>query len=133
MQSVPGETCRKGRETEEVVIYVHPYVHSICGRSMKIDERKPSGQGLTIANSNLERIVCIFYNMTSFKVIQLEMVRGTGFEAVCSALPLQAITNPPTLGDTRSVFDPDWAKVVAAWPTLAPALKAAVIAIIQSK
>jgi hypothetical protein len=63
----------------------------------------------------------------------LEMVRGTGFEPAGSPVQQQPLTDQGTQGGTQNIFDPDLAKIVTAWPALAPALKAAIWAIIQSK
>lgn len=61
------------------------------------------------------------------------MVRGTGFEPVGSTLQQQPLTGQGTQGGTQMLPDPDLAKVVAVWPSMAPALKAAILAIIDSK
>jgi len=44
----------------------------------------------------------------------------------------QPLASPDSQGDSQTIFDADLAKIVTAWPTLAPALKAAILAIIQS-
>ena len=61
------------------------------------------------------------------------MVRGTGFEPAGSTLQQEPLTGQGTQGGTQNLSDPDLAKIVTAWPTLAPALKAAILAIIDSK
>ena len=61
------------------------------------------------------------------------MVRGTGFEPSTLPLEQQPLIRQGTQGGTQMLPDPDLAKIVTAWPTLAPALKAAVLALIQSK
>jgi hypothetical protein len=50
-----------------------------------------------------------------------------------SELQPQSLTKPSTQGGTQSYSDPDLAKVVTAWPTLSAGLKAAIVAIVQSK
>ena len=61
-----------------------------------------------------------------------QMVRGTGFEPAGSTLQQQPLTGQGTQGGTQSSQDTDLAKIVTAWPALTPALKAAILAIIQS-
>lgn len=61
------------------------------------------------------------------------MVRGTGFEPAGSTLQQQSLAGQGTQGGTQSISDPDLARIVTAWPTLSSALRAAVLAILQSK
>jgi hypothetical protein len=63
----------------------------------------------------------------------VKRVRSTGFEPAGSILQQQPLIGQGTQGGTQSMSDPDLAKIVTIWPTLAPALKAAVLAIVQSK
>jgi hypothetical protein len=48
-------------------------------------------------------------------------------------LEQEQLTKAGTQIGTQGLQDPDLAKVVTAWPALAPALKAAILAIIASK
>jgi hypothetical protein len=59
-------------------------------------------------------------------------VRGT-VRTLDSSLKHQPLASPDSQGDSQNFFDPDLAKIVTAWPTLALSLKAAVLAIIQLK
>jgi hypothetical protein len=47
-------------------------------------------------------------------------------------LEQQALTKADSQIDSQALRDPDLAKVVTAWPALAPALKSAVLAVIES-
>jgi hypothetical protein len=48
-------------------------------------------------------------------------------------LEQQALAKADSQIDSQALHDPDLAKIVTAWPALAPALKAAILAIIDSK
>jgi hypothetical protein len=58
-------------------------------------------------------------------------MRGTGFEPAVSNLQRQALAGQGTQGGTQNMSDPDLAKVVKAWPSLAPAIKAAINALVN--
>jgi hypothetical protein len=71
-----------------------------------------------------------------FRLVTGEDIRESGpyrIRTLDSELQQQSLTEPSTQGGTQSVSDPDLAKIVTAWPTLATALKAAILAIIGSK
>jgi len=48
-------------------------------------------------------------------------------------LEQQALAKADSQIDSQALRDPDFAKIVTAWPTLAPALKAAILAIIGNE
>jgi hypothetical protein len=50
-----------------------------------------------------------------------------------SSLKHQPLASPDSQGDSQNHFDPDLAKIVAAWPSLAPAIKAAVNALVNHR
>jgi len=50
-----------------------------------------------------------------------------------SQLQPEPLAEASTQGGTQNYSDPDLAKVVTAWPALSAGLKAAIVAIVQSK
>ncbi|MCE0521349.1 MAG: hypothetical protein LV480_00370 [Methylacidiphilales bacterium] len=88
----------------------------------------------TVANNAEFRRIC-YAKTLCFSAIHL------AFRGGCRArtrnydeeLKQEQLTKARTQIGTQVLQDPDLAKIVTAWPSLAPALRAAILAIIDSK
>ena len=65
--------------------------------------------------------------------VRLRLANRDRIRSLDSELQPESLPESCTQGGTQSIPNPDFARVVTAWPALTPALKAAILAIIDSE